>query len=179
MPAYVALLRAINVGGRRMAMAELTAMLHGIGLQDARTILQSGNAVFTSTIGIAALAPLLEAETQARFGFHTDYLLRSGAEWNAIMAGNPFTAEAAADPARLVVMPLKHTPTPQAVAALQAAIAGPERIAVDGATLYAVYPEGQGNSKLTINLIERKLATKGTARNWNTVRKLQIIPPNR
>ena len=59
--------------------------------------------------------------------------------------------------------------------ALQAAIQGPERIRADGKHLYVVYPAGIGRSKLTNSLIEKKLGTRSTGRNWNTVLKLSAL----
>lgn len=176
MTVHVALLRAINVGGRSLSMADLKAMLEDIGLAQARTLLQSGNIVLDAAAKTgAALESFLEKETQMRLNLEADYLVRTAAEWKAIIAGNPFRHQAKDDPARLVVMPLKLAPAKARVAALQAAIKGRERVRADGRELYIVYPDGIGRSKLTIAVIERTLATRGTARNWNTVLKLQAL----
>ena len=67
---------------------------------------------------------------------------------------------------------LKQVPGREAVEALQAAIKGPEIVRADGKQAYIVYPDGIGRSKLTNTVIEEKLGTRGTARNWNTVLKL-------
>jgi uncharacterized protein (DUF1697 family) len=88
------------------------------------------------------------------------------------VARNPFPAEAERDPAHLTVVFLKDAPKAKAVEALAAAIRGREVIQADGRHLYAYYPDGVGRSKLTHALIESKLGTRGTARNWNTVLKL-------
>ena len=91
------------------------------------------------------------------------------------MARNPFAAEAKRDPGHLLVMFLKLAPEIKNVEALQAAIVGPEIVRADGAQLYAVYPDGVGRSRLTHGLIEKKLGTRGTGRNWNTVLKLRDL----
>ncbi len=180
MTVYVALLRAINVGGRTLAMADLRALLADLGLPGARTLMQSGNVVFegaakgTTKIG-TALECLLEQETEKRLRLEVDYLVRTAPEWRAIIAANPFRREAEDDPAHLVVIPLKAAATKAQMAALEAAIKGRERVRANGRELYIVYPDGIGRSKLTIALIERKLETRGTARNWNTVLKLQAV----
>ena len=70
---------------------------------------------------------------------------------------------------------LKSTPSAGDVKALAAAIQGPETIHWDGQQVYIVYPAGIGRSKLTGALIEKKLGTKGTARNWNTILKLLAL----
>jgi uncharacterized protein (DUF1697 family) len=105
----------------------------------------------------------------------TEYFVRTATEWNAIVAANPFRAEAKRDPGHLVVMCLKDAPPAAAVKALQSAISGREVVKAKGPQAYFVYPDGMGRSKLTITLIERMLGTRGTARNWNTVMKLSAL----
>jgi len=171
---YIALLRAINVGGHQpVAMSDLRNLLSELGLQDPRSILQSGNLVFSDgRQASSALERLLEKEAARRFGLHTDFLVRTAAEWNSLIAHNPFRAEAERAPARLVVMFLKTTPDPHTFDAITSAITGPEILRGDGRHAYVVYPNGIGRSRLTNALIERKLGTRATARNWNTVMRL-------
>ena len=83
--------------------------------------------------------------------------------------------EAKADPGHLLMLCLKDEPGRDAVTALQKAIVGREVVRARGRSLYVVYPDGVGRSKLTAVLIERKLGTRGTARNWNTVLKLAAL----
>jgi len=176
MTTHIALLRAVNVGGRSIPMADLKTMFAALGFADARTLLQSGNVVFDAGKNTgAALESLLEAETEKRLKVRADYLVRTAKEWKAIIAGSPFPREAKDDPSHLLVMPLKSAPAKSAVAALEAAIKGREILRCKGRDLYIVYPDGIGRSKLTIALIEKKLDTRGTGRNWNTVMKLQAM----
>jgi uncharacterized protein (DUF1697 family) len=173
MAAHIALLRAINVGGRRLKMGELIAFARDQGLEAPRTLLQSGNLVFESADQPdSAFEKRLEIAAQPRFGFQTDFLVRSAVEWRALIAANPFPDKARDDPSHLLAMPLKAAPAAGALAALRAAIKGPEIADVIGRTAYLVYPEGIGRSKLTITVIEKQLGVRGTARNWNTVLKL-------
>ena len=176
MTVHVALLRAVNVGGRSLAMADLKAMLAALGLGQARTLLQSGNVVLDVAARSGdALESFLEAETQKRLRLKADYLVRTAEEWRTIIADNPFRRQAKDDPARLLLILLKTAPTETRLSALKAAIKGRETVRPNGRELYVVYPDGIGRSKLTIALIERKLATRCTARNWNTVLKLQAL----
>ena len=175
MGTHVALLRAVNVGGRSLAMNELRAMLEDLGLDDARTLLQSGNAVFRSAKAPPALESLLEKATARRFGLATEFFVRAAREWDAVIDGNPFQREANDDPSHLLVMPLKSVPAAAQVEALRAAIKGRERVAIEGRCAYLVYPDGIGRSKLTIAVIESRLGTRGTGRNWNTVQKLAAL----
>jgi uncharacterized protein (DUF1697 family) len=174
MSMHVALLRGINVGGHNMvAMSDLRDLFGVLGLTGATSLLQSGNLVFQSDhLTGAALEHLLEVETAKRLKVSTDYFIRGAAECKKIVARNPFPEAAAKDPGHLVVIFLKSAPPAKNVAALRAAIQGPEIIHGDGKQLYVVYPAGIGRSKLTVALIEKKLGSRGTGRNWNTVLKL-------
>ncbi len=174
MSARVALLRGINVGGHAVvSMSELRGVLERLGFQDVRSLLQSGNLVFRGgRRNGSALEEFLEAEARKALGLQSDFIVRTGVEWAAVVARNPFPAEAERDPAHLTVVFLKDAPKAKAVEALAAAIRGREVIQADGRHLYAYYPDGIGRSKLTHALIESKLGTRGTARNWNTVLKL-------
>jgi uncharacterized protein (DUF1697 family) len=171
----IALLRAVNLGAHnKVGMAELRALLADLGFKDAQSLLQSGNLVFAAAKPAAEVEALLERETKRRLGLDTDFFVRTAKDWQGIVAGNPFPAEAKADPGHLVVVCLKDAPAAKAVAALQAAAAskGREQVRASGRTAYVTYPDGIGRSKLTAQLIERHLGSPGTARNWNTVLKL-------
>ena len=96
-------------------------------------------------------------------------------EWDALVAGNPFTREARTDPGHLLLLCLKDAPGKGHVTALQAAIVGREKVQADGRHLYIIFPDGVGRSRLTTALIERTLRTRGTGRNWNTVLKLRAL----
>lgn len=173
---HVALLRAVNVGGRgKVAMADLRAMLTDLGFEAPQSLLQSGNLVFRSQPTGAALEARLEKEAEARLGLTTDFLVRTAAEWAKIVAANPYAAMAKDDPGHLLVMALKSPPDAAGLEALRAWIPGRETIEANGRELYITYPDGVGTSKLTNTVIERRLKTRGTARNWNTVTKLAAL----
>ena len=174
---WIALLRGVNVGGhKQVAMGDLRALLAGLGFSQPRSLLQSGNLVFGCDARSGAdLERLLEAEIGRRLGLQIDLFVRSAEEWRAIVKRNPFTREASSDPGHLLVLCLKDAPGRDAVTALRAAITGSETVSADGRQAYFVYPDGAGRSRLTNALIERKLATRGTARNWNTVLKLAAL----
>lgn len=171
----IALFRAVNLGPKtKLAMAELRDMASELGLRNPRTLIASGNLVFDSgTKQDAALEKLLEKETEARFGLKTDIFVRTVPEWDAILAANPFPDQAEADPSHLVAMVLRDAPSSDAE--LQAALTGPERARIVDRCAYIYYPDGIGTSRITNAFVERKLATRGTARNWNTMRKLAAL----
>lgn len=174
MPAFVALLRAVNLGPHnKVSMAQLKELAIGLGLLQPRTLLQSGNLVFQAKArATAALEKLLEDALAKQLSLKTPVLVRSASEWHATLAANPFASEAKSDPSHLLVMPLKAKVDQGALAALAKAIVGRERVEQVGQTLYLVYPDGIGESKLTAALIEKKIGVVGTARNWNTAQKI-------
>jgi uncharacterized protein (DUF1697 family) len=176
MTVQIALLRAINVGGIKVSLADLRALLADLGFPDVQTLLNSGNAVFRSKNKTGTtLETFLETAFAKRTGSQTDFFVRSVEEWKSIIARNPFTEEAKRDPGHLLVVVLKRAPTSQEVEALRAAVTGPEIFQADGKQAYVYYSAGVGASKLTTKLIEKKLGTPNTGRNWNTVLKLAAL----
>jgi uncharacterized protein (DUF1697 family) len=172
---YIFLLRGINVGGNNMvAMADLRALLSKMGFADVKTLLQSGNVVFSGAKkSPAALERELEAALDKTLKLKIDCHVRTGDEWRHLIEGNPFPSEAKKDPARLVVTCYKSPLDPAKVKAAQAAITGPEKLRAEGRHLYMTFPDGQGNSKAAI--IVGRMLGNGTARNWNTVLKLAAL----
>lgn len=174
MTVFVSLLRGINVGGNKtVAMAALKALYESLGLEGARTLLNSGNVVFATTEkDRAKLARKIEAAIEKEFGFRPAVMLRDAVALKEIVAQNPFPDVAKRDPGHLVVMFLASRPGKDAPKRLAAAYDGPEEIRIAGEDAYITYPNGIGRSKLTNALLEKQLGVAGTARNWNTVTKL-------
>jgi uncharacterized protein (DUF1697 family) len=176
MTTYVGLLRGINVGGnKKVAMADLRELIAGLGFSDVKTLLQSGNVVFRGPARAPAkLEAQLEAAFETRLGMKVDFHVRTADEWKAIVKANRFTAEALKDPGHLLVTCFKEPLDPANVKAMQAAITGREKLHADGRQLYMIFPDGVGNSKAAL-AADRKLAARGTSRNWNTVQKLLAL----
>jgi uncharacterized protein (DUF1697 family) len=172
---HVALLRAVNVAGHNpVGMAQLCALLPKLRLENGRSLLQSGNLVFRAPSGRSSprLERALEDSVRLQLGLQTDFFVRTAAEWNALVAVNPFPDEARRDPGHLLVMFLKSAPDSDRINALERAVPGRELARVNGREAYFVYPDGIGRSRLTTRTIERCLETRATGRNWNTVLKL-------
>jgi uncharacterized protein (DUF1697 family) len=173
MRTFIALLRGINVAGyRTVSMADLRGLISDLGFANARSVLQTGNLVFEAAGERGEVESRLEREAAARLGLRTDFIVRDAGEWKRVVARNPFARMAVDDPSHLVVMFLGQAPAGKAVEALRGAIVGRETIAADGSQLYVTYPDGIGRSRLTGTMIEKVLGVRGTARNWNTVRKI-------
>ena len=163
MAAFVALLRAVNVGGTgKLAMADLVKLCVKAGFTDVKTYIQSGNVVFDSSASEARVKAALEKSLAAKLGKPVGVLLRSGAELDRILAHNPFKQAA---PNRVIVLFLDKAPAADALAGVKAP--GGEELVLRGRELYIHYPDGQGVSKLKV-----PLAQVGTGRNLNTVAKL-------
>jgi uncharacterized protein (DUF1697 family) len=171
---WAALLRGVNVGGRQLPMAELRAMLEGLGHTEVRTLLASGNAVFASEqTDAAALEAMLDDAGERAFGFRTPYLVRDRAQIDALVAANPFPEVAAERPSQLVAHFWRGAPPADLPVRVSDIYSGPERLAVVSGELLIDYPEGQGRSELPKAIAKLKLRDVFTARNWNTVLKLQ------
>jgi len=172
MTRYALLLRGVNVGTKNtLPMAELRSMLEKIGCTDVKTYLQSGQAVFATKLGTAALTKAIEKPLEAYMGRPILTTLRTGKQLQAIVDANPFGA-VASNHSNLCVTFLSHEPTKTEVAPLAEKDFGPELVKVAGKEIYTWHPDGQGTSALRIALGKLKLRGAVTTRNWNTVVKL-------
>ena len=171
MQTFIALLRGINVGGHRViAMADLRALFAAAGAAEVVTHIQSGNVVFRhASDSPAQLASQLESEIAKATGFDVAIVLRSAAEWDAVVTDNPF-ADADAD--HLHVSFFASSPPAGALDPIDAVAHRPERFALARRELYLYLPGGLGRSKLVAALGKLKPITAATTRNWRTVLKL-------
>jgi len=169
----VALLRAVNVGGRKLPMAELRALCAELGWEDVATYIQSGNVVFTAKGRPAAIEKDLEQAIAKRFGLDVPAIVRTAAEWAKLAAGNPFARAARDEPNRLQLLVSKKPPNADAADTLMARARGGERVKAAGGALWFHFPEGVGTSKLTPSLIDKACGSPSTGRNYRTVIKLQ------
>ena len=163
MTRYVALLRAVNVGGTgTLAMADLRAMAEAAGFARVETYIASGNLVLESDLGPKQVQAALEARLRAHAGKPVGVIVRSGPELAAVLAASPF---ADADPKHAYVFFLDQPPPEDALAGVSGR--QDEQIAWGSQEIYVHYPAGMGRSKLKI-----PAAKIATARNLNTVAKL-------
>jgi len=177
MTACVSLFRGINVGGHHhIRMDELKGLHEALGLKDVLPYIQSGNVVFTSDdADVARLRGQIEDSFEQKFGFHVEVFVRTSAELKAIIEQNPFQSQQSKESKWVVVMFLAARPDDTAQEDLLKSYGGPEEFFIVGKELYIYYTKGIGRSKLSNSLIEKKLKTVGTARNWNTILQLQQL----
>ena len=173
MAVFVALLRAVNVGGTgKLPMAELKSACAAAGLRRVSSYIVSGNLIFESDAPAEAVKALVAGVLRDRFGLAKNHtLLRRPEDLARAIEGNPFAETAAARPNMLMVTFLDGVAVDGAGAAL-ARYQGPERIHLAGDHLYVDYVEGIARSKLTPSFLDKALGVPATARNWNTTRKL-------
>jgi uncharacterized protein (DUF1697 family) len=163
MTRYVALLRAVNVGGTgKLPMAELRAMCESLGFADVRTYIASGNVVFTSKLAEKAVKTKLERALETYAGKPVGVVIRTAAELAVVLDANPFKSAA---PNRTVAIFLDAPPPADTLAGVSGQQA--EEIALGVREIYVHYGDGIANSKLKI-----AAAKAGTARNMNTVATL-------
>ena len=178
MTRFVALLRAVNVGGRTLPMAALRELCEGLGWEKVETYIQSGNVVFEAKGQTAALETALERAIAKRFGFEAPAMIRTAAEWRTLLAANPFPKESAAEPNRVFLGVPKGAVTAGTAERIAAKAAAGERVRAAGGALWFHYPNGAGTSKLTPALIDRAAGCPVTARNWRTATKLEEMVAN-
>jgi uncharacterized protein (DUF1697 family) len=155
---WVALLRAVNLGSRnKVPMARLRRALTDAGYDDVRTVIASGNVVFSR--GGKPSARALESLIADEFGVRTTVILRSAAQIRKLRAAKPFAG--AAYVAFLATRPRSTKP-----------IEGLDEFAVVGSDLVLHFPNGYAAAQLTGAVLEKTLGIEATVRNWNTVEKL-------
>ena len=173
MPAYIALLRGINVGGHKpIKMAGLQAHFAACGAVNARTYIQSGNVVFEHREKSSArLRTILEKYLAGELGYAVPTLVIPAKDLAAIAKENPNDTGLPEFGKRMYVCFFEKAPAAAAVEAIQGLATDEERLVVKGVAAYAYYANGLGRAKLTSSVIERKLGL-ATLRNWNTVTAL-------
>ena len=163
MTAFIALLRAVNVGGTgKLPMSDLKEMCEALGFDSVRTYIASGNVVFTSRKSEAAVKTALQARLEAYAGKPVGVLVRSAAQLEAVLKDNPFPKVPAN---RTMAVFLDDAPPADALAAIRGR--NDEQIGLGKREIYIHYGDGMAKSKLVV-----PAAKTGTARNMNTVAAL-------
>jgi uncharacterized protein (DUF1697 family) len=163
MTAFVALLRAVNVGGTgKLPMEDLRALCEQAGFAKVRTYIASGNVVFESKASEASVKEALEKQLQKYAGKPVGVVVRSAKEIGAVVKANPFPKAA---PNRTVAIFLDDAPPAKALTAATGCKS--EEMKLGLREIYVHYGDGMAHSRLKI-----PAAAKGTARNMNTIAKL-------
>ncbi len=174
MPAFVSLLRAINVGGhQQIKMDVLRSLCRELGFERIQTYIQSGNVVFwNDEESHAAIAKRLAKSIEKAVGFAPEVIVRSRSELETLVERNPFADRKDWAHNKLLVTFFDQDPIAEAVSDVNAMKLPPEEFRVLHREMYVYYPEGAGRSKFPAARISKLLKVSGTARNWSTVLKL-------
>ena len=163
MPIYIALLRAVNVGGTgKLPMAELKAMCEAEGFERVQTYIASGNVVFEAAGTEKEVQAALAQRLNLYAGKPVGVLLRSAQDLAQVLAANPFPVSAGN---QTVAIFLDAAPAPDALSQLKGH--SDERLQLGRREIYVAYDSGMEQSRLKI-----PAAAEGTARNMNTIAKL-------
>ncbi|WP_157216742.1 DUF1697 domain-containing protein [Flavisphingomonas formosensis] len=166
---HVALLRAVNVGKRKMPMAELRALCAEIGFAEAKTYVASGNLVFSADGKAADFEHALETAIERHFGFVSEVIVRTPTALEHALADNPFAKAGEKEPNRVLLLFAKRKPAADAAARILERAQGREAVVAVGDMLWFHFPDGVGASKLTPSFIDRCVGSPATSRNLRTV----------
>lgn len=176
MTAYIALLRAVNVGGTgKLPMSDFRKLLEELGFSRVETYIQSGNAVFDAACPPHEATRAVETGLQKILGKPVGVLLRTHEQLDRLIAANPFAVEAAANGTRVFAAFLSAVPAPSVLAGLAKIPVRNERYHLAGDTLLLHLPDGPVDTKFQAKMLDRILGVTSTARNWNTVLKLHAM----
>jgi uncharacterized protein (DUF1697 family) len=169
---FVALLRGINVGkAKRVAMADLRLAVEGLGYQNARTLLNSGNIVLDAPGATSAkVASGIEEVLEKKIGVPSRLTVLTAAEFGIVLEQNPF-AQIADNPSRLMVAFLTDPRDISKLESLAARDWTPEQLGLGERVAYIWCPDGLAESKL-VEQVGRALRDGVTIRNWATVLKI-------
>lgn len=171
MQRFVCLLRAINVGGNNLIkMPALKECMHTLGLSNIQTYLQSGNVIFQALPqDIEELRKMIEGKIQEVFNLSITTFIYTEKDWRRISENIPFQEK---DHRQVYITLLGQMVSGQNTDILKEKLLPEDEIMLKDGVIYCYFPNGYGNTKLTLAFVEKKLSTYATTRNKNTVEKL-------
>lgn len=174
MPTFIALLRGINVSGQKLVpMVELKNLLDKLGFKDAKTLIQTGNVVFSSPKADKdSIVKTLEAGILKHFSFDVSVILRTLAEMVSALDKNPFAKRKLADNERVYITFLAQFPDKTLVKAFEEISDGKDEFFVTKTEVYILVRDGYGKTRFSNNFVEKKLKVAATTRNLETTGKL-------
>jgi uncharacterized protein (DUF1697 family) len=171
MPAYIAMLRGINVGGQKpVRMEQLRESCAALGFRSIETYVQSGNIVFLDEKKSPSnLSKSISEAILGDFGFRVPVLVKKAKEMGEVIKRNPFLKETGIDPSKLHVTFLPEAASKDALKSLERLPTKPDRFYVGRQEIYLYCPGGYGKTKLSNTAFEKALSMETTTRNWKTV----------
>jgi len=174
MPAYIAMLRGINVSGQKIVkMDHLRELCTGLGFRNIETYVQSGNIVFQTPMENPATVSKRIGETiHDSLGFDTTVIIRTAEKMRDVITNNPFLKEKDIDSSKLHITFLSETAQKASLKNLETLSLGLDRFYAAPHEIYLYCPRGYGRTKLSNNAVEKALSVRATTRNWKTTNTL-------
>lgn len=157
-------------------MADLRELLSKNGLKNVQTYIQSGNVIFESDKNSAELSKNISTYIYKKYNFEVPVLITTAVRFEYALKNNPYIKEdSEVDTKKLYVTFLSDTPRKESAEALLELDFFPDRFILKGDLIFSLFPNGQGRSKMNLNIFEKRLKVNATSRNWNTVNKLFLL----
>ena len=172
MSTVVVLLRAVNVGGAKLPMAELRELATDLGATDVSTFIASGNLICDAPKDVKAFGTALEQAIESKYGFFRECIIRTPAELTKARENYPFDVD---DPKNGHIVFLLDRPTKAAIKKARDIETGSDRWEVVGREWHIRYDHGAGRSDMKTAAIQKALGVPGTSRNLRTVDKLMEL----
>jgi len=174
MNTFIGLLYSIVIDAkRRVVMSDLRAIAENLGYRNVRTQVSSGNLVFENEeTSVPAIEQALERAFAAFYGKHVDIIVKTADEWRRLVAANPFPKESEAAPDRVGIRIMRDPLRPDLADFLRPYQTDGERVALIDGHVWTHFPGQISLSKLAGQLTPKRMGGIGTARNWNTVKRL-------
>ena len=174
MTTYVALLYSVVIDKtRRVVMADLRGLAEALGYRNVRTLVSTGNMIFDADEQpIGGLETALETAFAAFHGKHVDIIIRSADDWRRLVSANPFGEESTTNADRVVVRVMREPADHSVLALFKPYQTAGEQVRIINGDLWIAFPGQPSQSRLLGVITPKRMGGIGTARNWNTVRKL-------
>ena len=166
---HVVLLRAVNVGGAKLPMAELRELATDLGATEVSTFIASGNLICRAPKDVKAFGAALEKAIEAKYGFYRECIIRTRAELKEARENYPFDVD---DPKNGHIVFLLGRPAKAAIEKARDIETGADRWEVIGQEWHIRYDHGAGRADIKTAAIQKALGVPGTSRNLRTVDKL-------
>ncbi|MCG8570894.1 MAG: DUF1697 domain-containing protein [Spirochaetes bacterium] len=179
---YLSLLRGINVSGQKLIkMDDLKKLYLSLKFTDVTTYIQSGNVVFQSSINeTEKIKDMIESAIYDQYGFAVSVQIKTARQIKEVVDHYPFKSiDPFAKGNKILVTFFSVLLDDKAVSEIKQYASANERVSYHGQVIYLYCPDGYGKSKLSNNLIEKKLKVNTTTRNWKTLLKLDELLGNK
>ncbi|MGP4080739.1 DUF1697 domain-containing protein [Pseudalkalibacillus sp. R45] len=169
---YIALLRGINVGGKKkVKMDQLKEIFASLGFRNVKTYIQSGNVIFEADESEGHTVQI-ERRLKEELGFEVPVLIKAQEDWAMAIEQNPYDVETLNENEKLYVTFLVKEPAPEVVEELMTCKSDVDEIRIVRDTVYILCRKGYHKTLFSNALIEKKLGVHATTRNWNSVLKI-------